>query len=180
MSPETEPQLKFAITPISPDDIEAATQMRFEVWLDTYINDDIGITSKWIEEYYRAQMTPEKNLIRKEQLKDYEHHAGWVAKDSAGNIIGSTAPFRHKDGRQEVGSLYVKKEWHGKGVAASLMQKNLDWFDLTQPIELGVVTYNERAKAFYRKWGFSEIPDSETLFANKIPEIKMIREGETK
>ena len=76
--------------------------------------------------------------------------------------------------------MYVEKNWHGKGVSTALMQKAIDWFDTTKPIELGVVQYNERAKAFYRKWGFEEVPNSETLFADKIPSILMVRKGELK
>ena len=63
-------------------------------------------------------------------------------------------------------SLYVDKNWHGTGMASELMQRVVDWFDDTKPIELGVVAYNERAKAFYKKWGFEEIPNTETLFDN--------------
>lgn len=55
------------------------------------------------------------------------------------------------------------------------MEKVIDWFDESKPIELGVAAYNERAKAFYRKWGFEEIVGSEQLFDGKIPEVKMIR-----
>lgn len=55
------------------------------------------------------------------------------------------------------------------------MEKVIDWFDDSKPIELWVVAYNERAKAFYRKWGFEEVAGSEQLFDGKIPEVKMIR-----
>lgn len=58
------------------------------------------------------------------------------------------------------------------------MQKIIDWFDDSKPIVLGVVAYNERAKAFYAKWGFVEIPDSEVMFDGKIPEIMMTRKPE--
>lgn len=178
MSRKQESQKKYTITPMTSDDVELATQMRQDIWLDTYVNDVIGVTRKWIQERNLLQMTPEKHKIRKDRLNDSIHHAGWVAKDLQGNIIGSTTPFIYEDGRQDVGSLYVKKEWQGKGVASDLMQKVISWFDPLKPIELGVATYNERAKSFYRKWGFEEIPGSETLFDNKIPEIKMIRKGE--
>lgn len=177
MSPKKEPRPEFEITKMLPDDVEAATIMRLECWLDTYINNEVGVTRKWIEDHNLAQITPEKNEIRKERLKDPTHQAGWVAKDLAGKIIGSTTPFIYDDGRQDVGSLYVKKEWRGQGVATVLMQKVIDWFNPAKPIELGVVAYNERAKSFYRKWGFEEVPGSELLFDDKIPEIKMIRKG---
>ena len=100
-----------------------------------------------------------------------------MVQDSTGKVIGSTTPYVDSEGRQHVGSLYVAKEWHGKGVGGALMQKVIDWSDDKKPIELGVASYNERAKAFYRKWGFVEVSDSETLFANKIPEIKMERKA---
>lgn len=77
-----------------------------------------------------------------------------------------------------MGSLYVSKEFHGSGVSHELMQKVVDWFDDNKPIELGVALYNERAKTFYRKWGFEEVPDSESLFDGMIPEVKMIRKGD--
>jgi ribosomal protein S18 acetylase RimI-like enzyme len=73
--------------------------------------------------------------------------------------------------------MYVATAWHGKGVGSALMQEVIDWFDAKKPIELGVVAYNERAKAFYRKWGFEEVADSESLFDDKIPEIRMVRKG---
>ena len=55
------------------------------------------------------------------------------------------------------------------------MQKVLEGFDPKKPVELGVVAYNERAKAIYRKWGFEEVQGSEKLFDNLIPEVTMIR-----
>jgi GNAT superfamily N-acetyltransferase len=101
-----------------------------------------------------------------------------VAKDADGTIIGVTTPYIDENGIQHVGSLYTDKRWHGKGVGAKLMEKVIAWSDPTKPIELGVATYNERAKAFYRKWEFEEIPGSDMLFDDKIPEIKMIRKGD--
>ena len=102
----------------------------------------------------------------------------WVALDENGGVIGMTSPYIDDEGTQHVGSLYVEQGWHGKGVGAALMQKVIDWFDPRKPIELGVVNYNERAKAFYRKWGFEEVPGSKTLLDSKIQEVKMIRKGD--
>lgn len=180
MSPEIEPKLKFTVSKMSIDDVELANLMRLDCWLDTYVSEEFGITRDWIKERNLSQMTDEKNEIRKERLKDAIHHAGWVAKDSNGEIIGSTTPYISDDGKQDIGSLYVNKKWHGKGVANELMNNAIDWFDKTQPIELCVASYNERAKAFYRKWGFEEVPDSIYMFTHKIPTIIMIRKGDNK
>jgi len=171
---EKEPKPQFSIEKISAETLDDANHMRLASWLDTYVNEDLGVTREWIEERNKAQMTDERRQARLERL-DNPKAAGWVAKDEDGNVIGVTTPHVDEDGIQHVGSLYVDKDWHGKGVGGRLMQMVIDWCDPTKPIELGVVTYNERAKAFYRKWGFEEVPGSETLFDNKIPEVKMIR-----
>lgn len=170
-------QAEFSIEVISPENIDEATIMRLDSWLDTYINDELGITKHWITERNKIQMSDEARKQRLERLKNPKS-TGWVAKNNDGKIIGVATPYIDDEGVQHVGSLYVDKDWHGKGLGAVLMQKIIDWFDSSKPIVLGVVSYNERAKAFYRKWGFVEIPGSETLFANKIPEVMMARAPE--
>jgi GNAT superfamily N-acetyltransferase len=168
---------QFTIYEMTAEDIEPATRMRLQSWLDTYVNDEAGVTRDWIEARNKIQLSPERAEVRKARL-DNPDCMGWVAKDKSGMIIGAATPYRDEAGIQHVGSLYTDKTWHGKGVGGALMQKIIDWFDPTKPIELGVVTYNGRAKAFYEKWGFREVPDSETLFDNKIPEVRMIRKGD--
>lgn len=170
-------KLQFTIEDMTADTVEQATKMRLESWLETYMNDEAGVTREWIEARNRLQLSPEKVAERKKRLEN-PNGARWVAKDTNGNVIGAATPYVDDAGVQHVGSLYVHKNWHGKGVGGALMQKIIEWSDPAKPIELGVVTYNARARAFYKKWGFEEIPGSETLFDNKIPEIKMIRKGD--
>lgn len=102
----------------------------------------------------------------------------FTIEEMTADTVEQATPYRDENGTQQVGSMYVDKNWHGKGVGGALMQRIIEWADPAKPIELGVVAYNERAKAFYRKWGFEEIPGSETLFDSKIPEVKMVRKGD--
>lgn len=65
----------------------------------------------------------------------------------------------------ELQRLYVAGEWHGLGVAQTLMKAGLD---AIQPggsdlVWLGVWEHNPRAIAFYRKLGF--VPVGEQLFS---------------
>lgn len=63
------------------------------------------------------------------------------------------------EGPIELWRFYIARDWHGRGLAQSLMQavedearwrgKHLLW--------LGVWERNERAKAFYRKMGFTDV-----------------------
>ena len=173
---EREKAPQFTIEILTAKTIDEANEMRLASWLDTYVNDELGVTREWIEARNKDQMSDEVKKRRLERLDD-PNCAGWVALDVDGKVIGVTTPFVDEDGCQHVGSLYVDKDWHGKGVGGRLMQKVIDWCDPKKPIQLGVVTYNDRAKAFYRKWGFEEVPDSEILFGDKIPEVKMMREA---
>ena len=171
---EQNQEYNFDVQPITPDMVDEATEMRLQSWVDTYVNDDLGITKEWIEARNREQMSDERRQARLERLNQ-PNSAYYVARDNNGKIIGVTNPYVDEEGAQHVGSLYVDKDWHGKGVSHALMQKVIDWSDKNKPLELGVVIYNKRARNFYRKWGFEEVPNSETLFDDKIPVIKMIR-----
>jgi GNAT superfamily N-acetyltransferase len=152
--------------------------MTVESWLDTYANEDEGVSREWIEAHSTGRLDTAKAESRKERFmagKASGTFNAWVAKDLDGKIIGSTTPFIDETGRQRVGSIYVDKSYHGTGIGYQLMQRVVDWLDAEKPIELEVVTYNERAKAFYRKWGFVEVPGSEKLFEGVMPEVSMIR-----
>lgn len=177
---EKESVSSYTITEMQPEDIEAATQMRLQSWIDTYVNEEHGISREWVEKRNRAQLSNEKVKLRLERLlmgRAQGTFNAWVAKGVEGDIIGSTTPFIDEDGTRHLGSLYVDKAYHGTGVAHELMQKAMDWLGAENDIELGVVVYNERAKAFYRKWDFEEVVGSENLFADKIPEVKMVRKA---
>ena len=173
---------QFTIEAMQLSDIEAATKMRLQSWLDTYVNDEYGVTREWIMERNQEQLSDVKIRARQERFtkgRATNTTNAWIARDARGEVIGSTTPYIDENGLQHLGSMYVATAWHGKGVGSALMQEVIDWFDAKKPIELGVVVYNERAKAFHRKWGFEEIADSESLFDDKIPEIRMMRKGDT-
>ncbi|TAM97035.1 MAG: GNAT family N-acetyltransferase [Rhodanobacteraceae bacterium] len=61
----------------------------------------------------------------------------------------------------EILRLYVLSDWHGKGIAQSLMQACLDEMKArgSDVVWLGVWEHNPRAISFYRKFGFAEVGD---------------------
>lgn len=66
-------------------------------------------------------------------------------------VIGSTPAI-------ELKRLYFARHAHGKGLAAKLMEFNLELARKMQfqRVYLSVWEHNERAKAFYRKLGFTD------------------------
>jgi ribosomal protein S18 acetylase RimI-like enzyme len=83
----------------------------------------------------------------------------------------------------EIDWLIVAPAWQGKGVAGRLMEQALEWIHLRQgsggqegegvPVQLGVIHFNERAIAFYKKWGFEDT--GRIVGRHKIPRRLMIR-----
>ena len=58
----------------------------------------------------------------------------------------------------ELKRIYVLKEYHSKKAGAALMKFALEFADKNnyEAMFLGVWEHNERAKAFYKKWGFTD------------------------
>jgi ribosomal protein S18 acetylase RimI-like enzyme len=72
---------------------------------------------------------------------------------------GQPAAGVEGDNSIELVRLYVSREWHGRGVAQTLMRACLDHAKGAghETMWLGVWEQNERAKAFYRKWDFRAV-----------------------
>ena len=162
------------------EDVEPVSRLLMRSWIETYVNKDFGITEEWVRERWKKRLTPEAISERKQKLLEDQKSIdkeSFVAKDKRGKVIGMIGFFRDKNGRQELGAIYVDKSYYGLRVATMLMDKLIEWADPQKDIYLGVVVYNARAKAFYKKWGFKEVAGSECLFDNKLPEIIMARQG---
>jgi RimJ/RimL family protein N-acetyltransferase len=174
---EKEPQ-NYTIRDMKLGDGEEVHELLRQLHHDTYVNEDLGVTAERVDERF-SKTTPEQRRVRLEARMSDTNNARWVAEDASGKIIGFVGPRIEDDGTRRIGALYVDKDWHGKGIAQELMQKAIDWHGTENDIHLGVVEYNDRAKAFYTKWGFEEVPNSSKLFDDLIPEIEMIRKGKS-
>lgn len=78
----------------------------------------------------------------------------------------------------EIARIYVASAWHGRGIGAALMQACLERArDLgAQRVWLGVWERNERALAFYRRFGFRECGDHEfVLGSDRQRDLIMVR-----
>lgn len=76
--------------------------------------------------------------------------------------------------------MFVLPEFQGQGFGSKLLDKALNFLDNSKQISIEVVSYNQRAKSLYKKYGFIEkdevIDDVITLPNGKIiPKILMIK-----
>jgi len=82
-------------------------------------------------------------------------------------------------GRLEVKQLYVVEDWIGTGLGAALMRRILDLAQAENctAIVLGVWERNERAKAFYQRFGFREVGEHTFTLGADIQRDLILRKG---
>ena len=76
----------------------------------------------------------------------------------------------------ELDWLMVAQKFQGKGIAQGLMDIALSQVPGHKKIKLGVIHYNQRAKAFYKKYGF--VDTGKTAGDHLIPRTLMVREAQ--
>lgn len=177
LSSEKEQKPYWTIRELRLEDGEQLHELLREVHRATYCNDALGITEEKLTARF-DKYTPEERWERLKQRMLHPDSQAYVALDTEDNVIGMAVARIDEDGLRRLGALNVSPAMHGSGLAHELIQKAIDWLGAENDIKLDVATYNDRAKAFYRKWDFEEVPDSESLFDNLIPQITMVRKGE--
>ena len=80
-------------------------------------------------------------------------------------------------GAAELRQLYVRRDRHGSGVAAALM----DWTiaqargDRASELYLAVFDYNARARAFYARYGFVEVGEFDFRLGDRVDRDRIWR-----
>ena len=82
-------------------------------------------------------------------------------------------------GRLEVKQLYVAEAWVGTGLGAALMRRILDLAQAENctAIVLGVWERNERANAFYQRFGFREVGATTFKLGEDVQRDLIMRKG---
>ena len=75
---------------------------------------------------------------------------------------------------QYIQGVMVDKDHIGKGLSHILMDEALKWLDRSKPTYIDVLEYNKRAIAFYKKYGFEIVENSEHIEGDILPEINMV------
>jgi ribosomal protein S18 acetylase RimI-like enzyme len=92
-------------------------------------------------------------------------------------IAGFVITLRDSDGMPEIDWLIVAPEHQGKGAARLLMERALDWIGRDKEVKLGVIHYNARAIAFYKKLGFEDT--GRIVGRHKIPRKMLVLDKRT-
>lgn len=122
--------------------------------------------------------------IVRAQIESDDHDIALV-RDDAGAILGyiKMGPVdfdlpedQPADDAVELHQLYVAEAAKGTGVAAALMEWGIAWARTRASIlYLSVFTENDRAQAFYRRYGFTDVGRNAFRVGNHIDEDRFFR-----
>jgi ribosomal protein S18 acetylase RimI-like enzyme len=159
---------------------------------DDFENLNAFVAAAIQDAFYRPDLTPEQ-IAENDRIVsiaeptaraalDQPERAIFVAKDGgklAGFVIIDRSPGSGRQGGRgdavmpEIDWMIVSPDYQGKGVAGRLMEQALAWVGEGVPVQLGVIHFNARAIAFYRKWGFEDT--GRIVGRHKIPRRLMVR-----
>lgn len=172
----------YTISPARPNDAEGVYDVMRATWLDTYPNEEHGISHEDIRariEGEHAELIAQKIEKWRETIKNPSRTI-IVAKDGD-KVVGYVAPFYDENEKHyRVGGLYVLPETQGKGVGHKLIQESIASIGREHDIYLHVVTYNRKAIGFYERQGFVKTGRDTTgstrglKDGRLIPEIEMV------
>lgn len=177
----TQVEIKRAV----PEDAEGLCSIRDKGWLAAYPNPELGITVEDVRlmaQGPNGEYVPRRIAGMKERFakQDGINTATFVAR--IGNkIAGYADPFIDEQGHHRVGALYVDPDLHGRGIGSKLMQKVLEFYGPNKDIYLEVVSYNQNAINFYKRFGFEAtdgvVPEEEGRpdYLKSLPLIEMVR-----
>lgn len=177
---EKEPTPSYTVREASPADVEAIRTMQAQSWRDTYENQEAGVTKDWLEEETSRWFTDEAMARSQERLGRYFDDPTQLYRVAVlgGEVVGLLHVDTKEDGTKHLWGLYTAQRTHGTGLAQQLMEIADAWIDGDE-VDLEVATYNERAKAFYRKAGFVDAEQIDELFKGVIPTMRMVRKGDS-
>lgn len=156
------------------EDIHAIGQIQIAGWLDSYASSENGITTSDIQLKIDQWVKIGDSRIEGEFKKEGAHT--WIAKVD-NQIVGFIGVNR---GKNIIEALFVLPAFQGQGIGSKLLDKALESLDNSRQISIEVVSYNERAKSLYKRYGFIEggeaTDDVITLPNGKIiPKILMFK-----
>ncbi len=171
--------MSIIIADAKPEDVEGATKVFRAAWLDTYPNEEFGVTREDIEYFYRDSLTPDTLEKRREQVRKLSANEKYFVAKDGDMIVGVCRLIKHAD-KNELKSVYILSEYRGQGIGSMFWNEALKFFDPKKDISVIVAVYNDKAVSFYKKLGF--VDSGERISDEKwrmksgaiIPDLEMI------
>src|SRR5258708_6333333 len=172
---------KIGVVIATPEDVLGIQEVFYKTWIETYPNEELGITLEDIEDRLKNSFTEESIKSRIEGITNpREGEMLFVAKENQ-KVLGLCRVVVYED-RNQLQAIYVLPEEQSKGIGTSLWKEAKKHFDQTKKTVVHVATYNTDAISFYKKLGFVETNKvwNDEKFKMKsgsiIPQMEMVLE----
>ena len=134
--------------------------------------------------YLADSFSPEKQLAELEDantvflLARMQQELVGYAKLQFNSKLGVPSG-KEPDQRVEVARLYVREDWIGTGLGATLMRRILEEARqrACRSVVLGVWEKNERAIAFYQRFGFKSVGQQPFVLGSDVQNDLIMRKG---
>ncbi|MEP0836414.1 GNAT family N-acetyltransferase [Coleofasciculus sp. FACHB-64] len=116
---------------------------------------------------YMVTEAEEFNLTKSEEKETIEQHSQqpgqlYLVAEIDNTVVGFVEfenGNRRRTSHSGILSIFVDREWRGKGIGSFLLQELIDWAanePLIEKVTLAVFSTNRSAIALYKKFGFEE------------------------
>ena len=172
---------KLYITiPELPKDIMGIQEVFYKTWLETYPNEEIGITKGDIKKHFEGCFSEESLEKRSQNLsKLLDNQKFLVAKD--GDLVVGVCNLFIREEYNQLQAIYILPDYQGRGIGQLFWKEALNFFDSKKDIIVQVATYNTQAITFYKKLGFIDngkrfIEDRHRMPISQvaIPQMEMV------
>jgi GNAT superfamily N-acetyltransferase len=176
---ENKNKIKIEISEETVEDVEAVQEVFRVTWIDTYPNEEAGVSREDVEDFVAKRVTPEFIQRLKEYIPKYGPKENCFVAKVDGKVVGFCYAKVLED-RNYLQAIYVLPEFQGKGVGYSLWERVKEFFDPSKDVYLELATYNDKAKAFYERLGFVDTGRRMTYEWTKmksggnIPQMEMV------
>lgn len=166
-----------------PEDAKAITNVYYKTWLETYPNNQLGITRDDIEESYKDSFSEENIIKAEKRIQELPSNVKSLVAKVNGLIVGVATMVINKSNNQ-LKTIYVLPEYQGHGIGKKLWEEARRFCDPTKDIIVQVATYNKNTIEFYKKLGFVDtgkrFTDDKFTFKSgtKLPEMEMVIKAE--
>jgi len=168
----------------TPDDAEAICDIRDRARIETYTNEDLGISSEQVKlncQGRDGEFVPRRIAYMKELFsKDTGSGPTTLVAKLGDEVVGYVDPVIEQNGRYMIGGMYVSPEAQGKGIGTKLMNEALEMLGRDHDIYLEVISYNQNAINIYEGFGFVKtdavVPEDDERpdYVTSLPQIEMV------
>mgnify|MGYP006315051155 CR=1 FL=1 len=138
-------------------DAEAMNQLYFNVWLDTYSNQEFGVSREDLSEWLKPSLTPESLESSRSSIENKPENVLMLVAEDNDKVIGFCyASKGNGDEHNKLRAIYVDTAYQGKGVGKLLWSEANKFFNPDVKTDVQVVAYNDKAIGFYKSIGFVE------------------------